>query len=318
MGVANRGSVDSYRPLAVELGIVIVVLVVVHLWQQLARSVGHSVSGILPSIAAFGGLLVIGMATTGLFLVGLGVVAGTYATLRDIDIGLTLPGQSDIRLIGMAGLLPIVLVGGTKIVGTATGVTYSSLVGMGVGDKFASNPTVSMLLFVAIHGPALLGMVVSLVLICQVFVQESFNRVLDGDSAVVVTVLVTGYLIDEFMAGSVDWAPDKDKLLGALLFIAVVGVVLWETEHVTSQRLRYLAALPVALFVVLVLVSGLLGIESIAEGCFILTHFVILGIAAYTYERSNSVLVPALSYLSFALASLTIIIGLEAGVALPV
>jgi len=82
---------------------------------------------------------------------------------------------------------------------------------------------------------------------------------------------------------------------------------------VSSDRLRYLTYAPVLLVTAVIVLSGVAEIESVAGGLFVTTHLAVLGIAAYAYERTNSVLVPALAYTSLLLANTTVMFVFEAG-----
>ena len=301
----GKSAVHSNYPIAVEFGFVTAILVGVYLWQRVMRVITESLSSVLGSLSAFGGLPVSALVTGGLFTIGLVLFAGAYTASRDIDAGLALPSRTDVTLIGLAGVTPVVLVGFTKLVGTLTSVPYSSLTMTYYGADAPITPILMM------TGLAILVGIPSLVLICQVLIQGSFKQALGGDRAVVLTTLVTGFVM--MSHSGLATVPDRGKLFGTALFALVLGITLYVTERSTRERIRYLAYLPVLLFVALVVFSGVTEIESLADGLFTITHLAVLGIAAYTYERSDSLLVPAFAHLSISLANDAVVFVFEVG-----
>lgn len=305
MALHRSRGIRPDRAIAVELGIVASLLVVVSLWQRLVRVLVEPLGAWLGSGPTYGALPIVGLAGGGLFVAGLATLAGTYASSRGIDVGLERPSGTDLSSVGLAAFVPPLLVGLTKLVGSLTGVSYSSLATTYYGTDVPIRPVL------AIVGLGLLVGVPSLVLTCQVIVQGSVERVLDDDGAVVLTTLATGFVMTS-NTGGLATAPEPGKLVGAVLFVLVLGAGLYVTEHVEGVT-RSLAHLPALLFVALVVASGVAGIQSVADGLFALTHLGVLGIAAYTYDRSGSLLVPALAYLSLSLASATVLVAVEAG-----
>ncbi|MFB6123197.1 MAG: hypothetical protein ABEJ78_07035 [Haloferacaceae archaeon] len=108
-------------------------------------------------------------------------------------------------VVGLAALAPPLLVGVTKLVGVATGVTYSSHL---LAHYRAGTALTPILLVV---GLGALVAVPSLVLTCQLLVQGSFRRVVGGRRAVVVTTLVTGFAMTSDTGGLTP-VPDPGKL----------------------------------------------------------------------------------------------------------
>lgn len=306
MSVQHGPALNSRRSATVEFGAVIAILIGVYLWQRTIRVVTNPLLAGLDSLSAFGGLLVGGLLTGGVFIAGLAVFAEVYTTSREISVGTVLPADVDPTIIGLAGATPAALVVATKLVGTLTDVTYQSLTVTYYGSE---GPLRTVL---AVVGVELLVAVPSLVLICQVLVQGSLRRTLGGDRTVVVTTLVTGVLMTSNVGG-LTTTPELGRLLGAVLFVLVLGIALYATENVEREGLRYLAYAPAVLFVAVTAFSGITQIESVAGGLFALTHFVALGIAAYTYERSESLFAPTLAYLSLLLANDAVVVVLESG-----
>lgn len=307
----QRGSrlpLPSTTPIAVELAIVTAMLVGLSLWQRLLRRLADPLTAALDPVPSIGVLPAGGLLTSALFLAGLALVVGTYAGAREIHIGLTVPSGADLPLLGLAGAAPIALVGATALVGTATGVPYRALAMTSYGADAPLGPILEVVTLGLLVG------VPSLVLVAQVLVQGTLGRVLDATGTVVLTTLVTGLVLLS-NTGGLTAVPDTGKLIGAGLLVAGLAIASLGADA-GRDWLRYLLYLPVVLFVALVVVTGIAGTESVADALFTGTHLAVLAVAAATYERSRSLLVPAVAYLSLSLST-TAVLLLDAGL-LPV
>lgn len=290
--------------LVVELIIVTTILAGLYVWQCILSDVLVAVIGSSPW---FEGILMDGILSGGLFIAGLTIFTAAYVTYRDVDSGVKLPERTEGDLIGVVGLVPVLLVGLTKLVGSLTGVPYNSL----TMASYAADASVIPVLLIAGLGIAV-G-VPSLVIVCHVLVQGSFKQAAGGNTAIVLTTLVTGFVMMG-NTGGLAAVPDLGKLVGVVLFTISLGIGVLAVEYVSSERLRYLAYAPVLLVIVVIGLSGIAEIESIAGGLFVATHLAVVGIAAYTYERTNSLLAPVLAYTSLSLANTTVVFLYEAGV----
>ena len=289
--------------IAVEFAIVTTVFAGLYVWQRILSDTLLVAFGSSPW---FEEVLIDGLLSGGLFIVGLTLFTVVYVAYRDIDSGLKLPKRADMALIGLVGVVPAVLVGLTKLVGSLTGVPYNSL----TMTSYAADASVMPVLLLAGLGVGI-G-VLTLVIVGQVLVQGSFKRAVGEDLAIVLTTIVTGFVMMS-NTGGLGTVPDQGKLIGTILFALSLGVGLYTVQSMSSNRLRYLAYAPVLLVTAVIVLSGIAEIESVAGGLFVATHVAVLGIAAYAYERTSSVLVPALVYTSLLLANTTVVFVLEAG-----
>jgi hypothetical protein len=287
-----------------ELGLIVVAAAAFAFWPRVASTVS---TPILDSLALPDSLLVDGLVTGSFLLAGLCLFTGAYATLRDIEVGTELPTGGDLRLAGLALLTPAALVGLTKSVGVLTGVSYGSLTKTYVAADASVEPVL------VVTGLGLFIGVPSFLLLCHVVVQGSFEKVVDGEVAVVATTAVTGFLLTS-NAGNLSAFPDRGKLAGAALFVLAIGVASYATEEVRRQWLLVLAYLPAILLVGVAVVSGVAGVKSVAGALFAFTQVAVLGLAAYAYERTDSLLVPALAYASFSVTGSVIFFVFEAGI----
>jgi len=294
----------STRPLALELGVITAVLVVVYLWRELVRATLTTVLGTPPIV---GGVLFSGLVSGGILLLGLLVFAGTYARFRDIDIGFRLPSRDDVTPAGIAVLAPVVCVAVTKLIGAVTGVPYNSLTKTSV----AADASVLPVLLVA--GLGLIIGVPVLVVICQVLIQGSFDQVVSANAAIVLTTALAGFVMVS-NTGGLATVPEFGKLVGAVVFTMALGVAVYANERVSRRWLRYLGVAPVLLVTAIIILSGIAEIETIAGGLYVATQLTVLGVAAYTYNETESLIIPALAYASLLLANRTVVFVFEAGI----
>jgi hypothetical protein len=146
---------------------------------------------------------------------------------------------------------------------------------------------------------------------CQVLVQGSLARVFDGGRAVLATTLVAAFATLS-TAGGLTAVPERGKLAGAAAFVLALAALRYAADA-AGGRVRSLATLTASLFAAALLLAGVAGVESLAAGLFALTHLAVLGVGAYTYDRTGSLVVPALAYLSVSLAKATVVLVVEAG-----
>lgn len=305
MAVASeiRSPIRLRSLVVVEFAVVTLLLIGLYAWRQL---LSETLSAVFGSPPWLGGILLDGLLSGGLFIAGLGIFTLVYATSRDIDTGHLRPPRPDWALFGLAGSAPVVLVGLTKLVGVLTGVPYNSL----TKTAYAADPAVMPVVLIA--GLGVTVQVLTLLLVCQVLVQGSFVRVVGADTAIVLTTIVAGFGMMSSTGGLVT-VPDTGKLVGAVLFVMALGVAAYATDNVARSWLRYLAYGPVLLLGALFVLSGIAEIGSIAAGLFVVTHLTVLGLAAFTYDRTASLLGPAVAYTSLLVANVLIVFVLEAG-----
>lgn len=295
-------AIRSNSPVAVEFGVVAAALVAVYLWADVLAA---PLSTAVESLPGVDGIVLVGLVTGVAIVGGLVAFAGVYAAIRGIDVGLALPGAGDWRLTALAAVTPVAAVALTKFVGVLTGVPYNSLTMTAYAGGTATP-------FLVITGLGLLVGVPGLVVVCQVLVQGSFERTVGSDAAVVLTTLVAGFVATS-NTGGLTAVPDPGTLAGAVLFVPALGLAAYATASVDREWLRYLTYLPAVAFVALVVLSGIAAVDSVAGGLFAATHVGVLGFAAYSYDRTDSLAVPALAYLSLLLADEAVVFLFEAG-----
>ncbi|WP_372911168.1 hypothetical protein [Salinigranum sp.] len=292
------------RPLVAAFASLTAALVVVVLWR---RVVTELLTASLVSVPRSGGLLVDVLVTDGPFVVGVVALAVAYAVARDLEVGLALPSASDAARVVLAVAVPLVAVGLTKLVGVFDDVPYGSL------TKTAYAADAPVWPVVVVTGLGLVVGVPVVVAVCQVLVQGSVQRAVDGDAALVVTALVTAFVMVD-TTGRLTPVPEAGKLAALVAFSLLLGVGLYGRERIAAEWVRDLASLPAALFVCVVFLAGLVGVGSVTGGLFALAQLVTFGVAAYAYDRSGSLLPPALAYACLQVANTAVVYGFEAGV----
>ncbi|USZ67552.1 hypothetical protein NGM10_12545 [Halorussus salilacus] len=306
--MSNRASRPTLgrenHPIATELAFAVCAVGGFALWHHTASTVASSA---VDALSLPGGLPVEGLLGGSLLLAGSFLFAGAYVTLRDIEVGVALPSADDLPLVGVAIALPAVLVGLTKFVGALTGVPYGSLTMTAVAADVPLEP------FLVVTGLGLFVGVPSYLLTCQVVVQGSLGRVTDGDIAVVATTAVASFLLLSARGGLSPF-PERGRLGGAVLFVATIGVALFAADRVGRRWLRALSYLPALVLFGVAALSGVAAVESVAGGLFVTTQVAVLGLAAYAYDRTDSLLVPALAYASLLATGQAVVFVFEAGV----
>ncbi|WP_436929212.1 hypothetical protein, partial [Halosimplex halobium] len=150
-------------------------------------------------------------------------------------------------------------------------------------------------------------------LLYQGLVQGAFGRVLGPERAAAATALTSAYFATpRFVSApaairSGPWlyvTPERAAV--AALFVLGLGVAVYADRRVDDRRARAAALLPVALAVALAAFSVGRGIDGPLELLTPATHVALVGVAAYAYVGTRSLLAPALAYLSYALASVVV------------
>ncbi len=288
-------------PVVAELVVVVCLLLGLHLWRRAVTALQPTLVAAVPEgTAAPVGSLLIG----GVLLAGVVAFAAVYATLRGIEVGVR--PSADRRTLGLALAVPPALVAVTKLVGVLTGVPYNALTMSAYG---ADAPVAAVLSFL---GPGLLVGALSLTVVCQVLVQGTFARVVErGRAALLTTVLAAVVLTSS--TGGLTAFPDRGKLAVAVGFVLALALALYAVDEVDREWVQYLAYLPVSAVVALVIVSWVAATGSVAELLFGATHVAVLALAAAGYARTDSLVVPAVAYLSLLLSEETVVLLFEAG-----
>jgi hypothetical protein len=169
-----------------------------------------------------------------------------------------------------------------------------------------------------VAGLGLLVGVPSSLLLCQVLVQGSFERVGGGDAAAALTTATTAFLLAGTAGGTgLSSLPDRGRVLGAVLFCVAFESAVYAADRSDRSWVRYLATVPAVAIVTAVVVSGIAAVGSVAGALSASAQLVVLALAAVTYQRTDSLAVPALAYLSLSIAHDAAVFAAETGVVGP-
>jgi hypothetical protein len=226
--------------------------------------------------------------------------------VRDVEGGGARPTGLASTVVG-AALAPVALVALTKLLAAGAGTTYGALFQRSYGEAATVGHFATMAVL------TLLVVVPMLLLVCQVIVQGGLQRVVGGDAAVALTTLLAGFLLVD-ATGGLAMFPERGRVGGAVRFVVGVAVAAYGWERYDRRWLRYLSLVPVALLGGATVVSAVAAVETVPPVLFVGLKLGVLGVAAYAYERTESLLSPALTYAAFLAASEAVVFSLEAGV----
>ncbi|MFC6614557.1 hypothetical protein ACFQAS_06240 [Halopenitus salinus] len=297
-------SPGSTHPVAAEFGIVAVMLTGLFVLQ---RTVAEVMAVLLAPPPAGDGILVSGL-LRGLLLVSSVVVFGyVYVSARGIAVRRSVPTRSDLPTVAFAAAVPLGLAGVTKLAGSLTGVPYNGL----VMASYAADASPLPIALVAAVG--ILTSVPILVVVSQMLLQGSFERVMATDEAIVATTVVASVVFTS-STGSVTAIPEPERVVVIGCFALLGALAVYGTDRFAGRdRRRFLAFVPLAAFSLLAVLSAIAAIGSITEGLYAIAHLATFGVAAYAYDRTDSPIAPAIAYVSLLVANVAIVYLLEAG-----
>lgn len=238
-----------------------------------------------------------------LVLVGMGVLATSYASWRGYSLPVSIPNRTDGWLIGAA-------VAGTAVLAVLPFGLFALRMGVGVshvtstvadlGGVFLNRTLIRTALFVS-------GMVI----LYHGLVQGGLQRVLsdERDLVVVVTTLLGGYLVTPTTLTYGTFANGPwlflwgTRAVVAVLFVLALAVAVYADERSDDDRVRALALLPVLVTLALAALVLTLAAETPRGALVVMTRVAVVGVAAYVYDRTASLLSPTLVYATFAVVS---------------
>ena len=238
-----------------------------------------------------------------LVLAGIGALTASFAMWRGYAVGLSLPDRTDAGLVGVAVLSAVLLAVFSFVpLALRTGVSVGHVTATlsAVGGVFSLRTLVRVSLFV-------LGMV----LLYHGLVQAAVERVFGHGNglAVVVTTLLGGYLVAPTVAiyGTFAGGPWL-SLWGsrgavAALFVCCLGVAVYGDKRASDRRLAAVARLALLVTLALAVLVLAAAIDSPYDVLLTVTRAAVLGVAAYSYHRTRSLVAPTVVYASFAVVS---------------
>ncbi|WP_436908248.1 hypothetical protein [Halosimplex marinum] len=293
------------RAVAVELAVVVAALVALAAYVNLTDAAVRPVRDVVAASTGIDRHLVRAAAQGSLVLGGVGGVAAWFAAARDVSLPLSVPDREAGSLLGAAAVGAAVLAAVPLVPAALTygvGVDHLSAALANAPANLADRTLVSVAVFVS-----------GMALLYQGLVQGAFGRVLGRERAAAATALASAYFATpRFVSApaavrSGPWlhvTPERAAV--AALFVLGLAVAVYADRRVDDRRARAAALLPVALAVALAALSVGRGIDGPLELLTPAARVALVGVAAYAYVGTRSLLAPALAYLSYALASVVV------------
>lgn len=238
-----------------------------------------------------------------LVLTGAGVLATAAAAWRGYPLPVSLPDRADgwhvaaaVAGTGLLATVPFALLA----MRTGTGLDHVVATLADPGGVFSTRTLIRLSLFVP-------GMAI----LYHGLVQGSLRHAF-GDArglAAVGTTLLGGYLAAPTVTiygsfGNGPWLSILGRRAAVVfLFVLAVGVAAAADRRTENDRLRALARLPVLAALVLAVLVLTAAVDSPGGALVVATRTAVIGVAAAAFDATDSLIVPALVYATFAAVS---------------
>ncbi|WP_436932640.1 hypothetical protein [Halosimplex halobium] len=240
-----------------------------------------------------GSLVATALTTSAVVVAGTVAFTAAYASVRDRPVSLALPGRADLPLVGAAAAAPVAAVGAVELLAGATGTSLTALTGSSYGP--GTDPVVAATLTALV---LFLGLPVY-VLVTHAVVQRTLRSAGRPAVAVGLTTLLIGTVGPTELVSR--GLPLRVAVV-TLLLIASIALPVYAADTFDRSWLSALSALPLAMFAVGALAQWATGLDGAAGAALGLAEVGLVGVSAYAYERTDSLLPPALSYAAFVVA----------------
>ncbi|QPV63414.1 hypothetical protein I7X12_01900 [Halosimplex litoreum] len=237
-----------------------------------------------------GSLAATGLTNSAVVVAGAVAFTAAYARVRGRSVPLSLPDRSDLPLVAAVAVAPVAAV---AVVALLAGVTGTSLAAL-TGSSYA--PGVDPV------GPATVtGLVLALglpvyVLVAHALVQRTLRSAARPSVAIGLTTLLIGTI------GPTDLVSSGRPLQVAavtLSLVAAIAIPVFAAEAFDRAWLSAFCAVPLAVFAAAVVIQWATGFDGVAGAALGLAEVGLVAVSAYAYERTDSLLPPALAYAAF-------------------
>ncbi|WP_415380922.1 hypothetical protein [Halosimplex sp. TS25] len=285
------------RPLAREVAVAAAIVGAFVCWIQLLWPVaGLFTSSLGPASLAesgVGSLAATALSNAAVVVAGTVAFAAGYARLRDRSLPLSLPARDALPVVGAVALAPVAAIAAVELLAGATGTSLAALTGTSYAD--GAGPLVPAVLTIVV----LFMTLPAYVLVTHALVQRTIRSAASPGVAVGVTTLLVGTVDPTGLISS-----GSPLQVAAATLFAVGGIALpaYAADAVDRAWLTAFCAVPLAIFVGGVLFQSVTAVDGVAEGALELAKVGLVGAGAYAYERTDSLVPPALAYAAFVVA----------------
>lgn len=293
MSLAAAREPFDRRPVAREVLLAFLAVVGMTLWlvavEPLAYDVSNlvSVSEVVPDDA--NSLVVFSLVPSAVLVLGMVAFAFAYVRLRSIRVPVALPNRTALPDVVLAVVVP----GGLVVV--ATGLLGASDSTLAAVPAVAPAPGTSAVWAVDRIAVRLLYGAPAYFLVAHVLVQRTLRRATDPLVAVGVTTLV---LVPFDLTVGTNVLP-LQLAAAAALFALALALPVFAAYYFDEHWLPWLCAVPLAVLVGAVLLEFAGTATGVASAVALLAKVIVVALGAYTYERTDSPLLPVLAYASF-------------------
>ncbi|WP_436909317.1 hypothetical protein [Halosimplex marinum] len=285
------------RPLAREAAVAVAAFGAFVLWIHALWPVASTLRSVVrPGALAetgLGSLAATALTNAAVVVAGTIVFTVAYARVRGRPLPLGSPDRADLPVVAAAVLAPVGVVAAVQLLAGATGTNLAALTGSSYAagaDPFTAGVVTALGLSFGL--PAY-------VLVTHALVQRTLRSAASPAAAVGLTTLLVGTVgpTDLVSAG----LPLRVAVV-TLLLIASIALPVYAADAFDRGWLSALSALPLAVFAAGALLQWVTGLDGVAGAALGLAEVGLVGISAYAYERTESLLPPALAYAAFVVA----------------
>lgn len=296
MSVAALREPFDRRPIAREVLVAFLAVVGLILWLVAIEPLAYDVANAVPLAevvpADVNSLVVFSLVPSGVLVLGMVAFAVAYVRVRSISVPVGLPDRTTLPDVALALVVP----GGLVVVAAGLlGASDSALAAVpavepapGTSAVWAADRIAARLLyglpayFVGVH----------------VLVQRTLRRATDPLVAVGLTALL--FVPFDLPVGT-NVLPLRVVASSALFALALALPVV-AAYHFEEPWLPWLCALPLAVLVGAVFLEFVGSATDLASAVALLAKVAVVAVGAYTYERTDSPVLPALAFASFVAA----------------
>lgn len=285
------------HPLAREGAIAVAAFGAVVLWIHALSPVASALQSVVrPGALAetgLGSLAATALTNSAVVVAGTVAFTASYARVRDRPIPLALPDRADLPLVAAVAVAPVAAVGVVELLAGATGTSTAALTDSSYAPGVDPvGPATITALVLALGLPVY-------VLVTHALVQRTLRSAARPWVAIGLTTLLIGTV------GPTDLVSSGRPFQVAavtLSLAAAIAIPVFAAEAFDRAWLSAFCALPLAIFAGGVVVQWATGFDGFADAALGLAEVGLVGISAYAYERTESLLPPALAYAAFVVA----------------